>query len=295
MIDNGGREFAMTATVLSGTEIAGEIGREVKESVEVLAREHKVVPGLAVIIVGENPASQVYVNRKHKACLEFGIRSQIIRLPASTPESELLAQIRLLNEQPEINGILVQLPLPGHINAERVLESIRPDKDVDGFHPLNAGYLSIGREVLVPCTPYGIVKMLEISGIPVEGRRAVIIGRSNIVGKPLAALLLARNATVTVCHSRTRDLPSITREADILVAAVGRPRYVTREMVKPGAAVIDVGINRVGDRLVGDVDFDAVKEVAAYITPVPGGVGPLTIVMLLFNTLKAARLQLGIC
>ena len=285
----------MTATVLSGTEIAGEIGREVKESVEVLAREHKVVPGLAVIIVGENPASQVYVNRKHKACLEFGIRSQIIRLPASTPESELLAQIRLLNEQPEINGILVQLPLPGHINAERVLESIRPDKDVDGFHPLNAGYLSIGREVLVPCTPYGIVKMLEISGIPVEGRRAVIIGRSNIVGKPLAALLLARNATVTVCHSRTRDLPSITREADILVAAVGRPRYVTREMVKPGAAVIDVGINRVGDRLVGDVDFDAVKEVAAYITPVPGGVGPLTIVMLLFNTLKAARLQLGIC
>ncbi len=280
------------ARILDGNAIAARIREEIKAGIEKLQGEFGVTPGLTVIIVGEDPASKVYVGRKHKACEELGIASQVIRLPADCAEAALIAAIDRLNADPAVHGILVQLPLPKHINAERVLDRIRPDKDVDGFHPLNVGNLAIGREALVPCTPHGVIRMLELEGIPIDGKRAVIIGRSNIVGKPMASLLLARNATVTVCHSRTADLPAVTRQADILVAAIGKPGFVTADMVGPGAVVIDVGINRVGDKLAGDVAFEQVKEVAAAITPVPGGVGPLTIVMLLHNTLKAARMQL---
>ncbi len=281
----------MAAQLLNGNEIAAKLTAEVKQAAAVFAAARGYRPGLTVVIVGEDPASKVYVGRKHKACGEVGMASEVVRLPAEVSEAELLARIDALNADAAVHGILVQLPLPRHINTEKVLERIRPDKDVDGFHPINVGNLCVGKETLVPCTPYGIIRMLEISGIPVEGKRAVIIGRSNIVGKPMAMLLLTRSATVTVCHSRTRDLAAVAREGDILVAAVGKPEFVTRDMVKPGAVVIDVGINRVGDKLVGDVKFAEVAEVAGYITPVPGGVGPLTIAMLLHNTLKAAELQ----
>ena len=280
------------ARILDGNAIAAVIREEVIAGVAALRDSFGVVPGLAVVIVGEDPASKVYVGRKHKACEECAIYSEVFRLAHDTGEDELLSVIDGLNADGKIHGILVQLPLPKHINAEKVLERIRPDKDVDGFHPLNVGNLSVGRDALVPCTPNGVIKMLDIAGIPIEGRRAVIIGRSNIVGKPMFNLLLARNATVTVCHSRTADLASVARQADILVAAIGKPNFVTADMVSPGAVVIDVGINRVGDKLVGDVDFAQVKEVAESITPVPGGVGPLTIAMLLHNTLKAAKMQL---
>lgn len=283
----------MTAKILDGNAIAGQIRQEVKAALDAFRAKTGVTPGLTVIIVGADPASAVYVNRKHKACEEIGIRSEVIRLPASTGEAELLERIDGLNADDRVHGILVQLPLPGTIDTEKVLDRIRPDKDVDGFHPLNVGNLCIGKETLVPCTPQGVIRMLEIAGVPIEGKRAVIIGRSNIVGKPMANLLLARNATVTVCHSRTADLPAVTRQADILIAAVGKPRFVAAEMVGPGAVVVDVGINRVNDKLVGDVDFAAVREVAGAITPVPGGVGPLTIAMLLHNTLKAASMQLA--
>ncbi len=284
----------MTARILDGKAIADKIRQDVVAQVGDLKLVHGIAPGLAVIIIGENPASQVYVNRKHKACEECGIYSEVIRLPEETTEEELLAQIDRLNADGRIHGILVQLPLPRHIGTERVLERIRPDKDVDGFHPLNAGNLAIGRNGLIPCTPHGVIRMLEISGIAIEGKRAVIIGRSNIVGKPMANLLLARNATVTVCHSRTVNLAEVARQADILIAAIGKPNFVGRDMVQPGATVIDVGINRLDGKLVGDVDFAAVKEIAGAITPVPGGVGPLTIVMLLYNTVKAAKMQMGI-
>lgn len=280
------------ARILDGNAVAGRIREEVKAGITGLKADFGVTPGLTVIIVGEDPASKVYVGRKHRACEELGINSQVVRLPADCAEAALIAEIDRLNADGAVHGILVQLPLPKHIDAEKVLDRIRPDKDVDGFHPLNVGNLTIGREALVPCTPHGVVRMLELEGIPVAGKRAVIIGRSNIVGKPMASLLLARNATVTVCHSRTADLPAVTRQADILVAAIGKPGFVTADMVGPGAVVIDVGINRVGDKLAGDVAFEQVKEIAAAITPVPGGVGPLTIVMLLHNTLKAARMQL---
>lgn len=281
----------MAAQFLNGNEIAAKLTAEVKQAAAAFAAARGYQPGLTVVIVGEDPASKVYVGRKHRACGEVGMASEVVRLPAEVSEAELLARIDTLNADAAVHGILVQLPLPRHINTEKVLERIRPDKDVDGFHPINVGNLCVGKETLVPCTPYGIIRMLEISGIPVEGKRAVIIGRSNIVGKPMAMLLLTRSATVTVCHSRTRDLAAVAREGDILVAAVGKPEFVTRDMVKPGAVVIDVGINRVGDKLVGDVKFAEVAEVAGYITPVPGGVGPLTIAMLLHNTLKAAELQ----
>ena len=281
------------AKILDGKETAAILRGQISTEVQRLQAEYGVQPGLAVIIVGEDPASKVYVGRKHKACEEVGVYSEVIRMAETSTEEELLTQLDSLNNNPKINGILVQLPLPKHINSERVLNAIRPDKDVDGFHPLNVGALGIGVEGLVPCTPHGVVKMLEIYDIPVSGKRAVIIGRSNIVGKPMANLLLARHATVTVCHSRTADLPAVAREADILVAAIGKPNFVTADMVKPGAVVIDVGINRMADnKLVGDVDFEAVKEVAGAITPVPGGVGPLTIVMLLFNTVKATEMQI---
>lgn len=282
----------VTAQVLDGKVIAGELSREIREKVGAFRDQHGIAPGLAVIIVGENPASKVYVGRKHKACQDLGIYSEVVNLPEATTEAQLLQTLDRLNQDQKIHGILVQLPLPEHINAERVLECIRPDKDVDGFHPVNIGNLSAGKDSLVPCTPHGVIKMLEISGISIAGKRAAIIGRSNIVGKPMAMLLLARDATVTVCHSKTIDLPAVTREADILVAAIGKPRFVSPDMVKPGAVVIDVGINRVEGKLVGDVDFESVKEVAAAITPVPGGVGPLTIAMLMHNTLKAAGMQL---
>ena len=281
----------MAAQVLDGKKVAEQLNEIVKKDFAKFAADSGIKPGLTVVIVGENPASKVYVSRKHKACTELGFYSEVVRLPETTSEERLLQEIDRLNGDKQVHGILVQLPLPKHINSEQVLERISPIKDVDGFHPVNVGNLTIGKEGLVPCTPYGVIKMLEISGIPIEGKRAVIIGRSNIVGKPMTMLLMSRNATVTVCHSRTKDLAAVCREGDILVAAIGKPEFVTKDMVKPGAVVIDVGINRVGDKLVGDVKFDEVQEVAGYITPVPGGVGPLTIGMLLHNTLRAAQLQ----
>lgn len=287
----------MVAKLLEGKVFAAQIKESVKTEVEALKARHAITPGLAVIIVGENPASKVYVANKHKACLEMGIHSEVVQLIEMVTKEELLAQIALLNEDHDIDGILLQLPLPEHLkhNEAEFLNAIHPDKDVDGFHPVNVGKLSIGDEHLVPCTPYGCIKMLEIANIDIQGKHAVIVGRSNIVGKPMANLLLARHATVTVCHSRTKDLASITRQGDILIVAIGKPLFITSEMVKPGAVVIDVGINRLVDKkLVGDVDFAAVQEVAGAITPVPGGVGLLTIAMLLSNTVKAMKVRRNI-
>jgi methylenetetrahydrofolate dehydrogenase (NADP+) / methenyltetrahydrofolate cyclohydrolase len=287
----------MTAQILDGKVYAAKIKEIVKNDIDTLKQKYRITPGLAVIIVGENPASTVYVRNKHKACEEIGIYSEVVRLPENTNKTELLAVIDRLNQATNIHGILVQLPLPDHIkdDEKEILDFINPDKDVDGFHPVNVGKLSIGTEHLVPCTPYGCIKMLEMAGLPIAGKRAVVIGRSNIVGKPMTMLLLSRNATVTVCHSRTNNLAAVTREADILVVAIGKPNFLTPEMVKPGAVVIDVGINRIGDKkIVGDVNFDEVKEVAGYITPVPGGVGLLTIAMLMRNTITAAELLHGI-
>lgn len=277
----------MAAAILDGKKAAQEIRASLKEEVARL-KARGLTPGLAVVLVGEDPASKVYVKQKEKACREAGIASQVYRLPEDTSEESLLQLIQELNADRAVHGILVQLPLPGRLDANRVIQAIDPAKDVDGFHPLNVGRLAVGLPAPVPCTPRGIIHLLDAYGIPIAGRHAVVVGRSNIVGKPLAQLLLARNATVTVCHSKTVDLASLTRTADILVAAAGKPRLITRGMVKPGAVVVDVGINRLPEGLVGDVDFEAVREVAGYITPVPGGVGPLTIAMLLKNTLEAA-------
>lgn len=284
----------MSARILEGKVFAAQIKESIKSEVEKLMDMHGITPGLAVIIVGENPASKVYVANKHKACADIGIYSEVVQMPEMVTQEELLAQITLLNENPAIDGILLQLPLPEHLKNHEAefLKAIDPDKDVDGFHPINVGKLAIGQEHLLPCTPYGCIKMLELAQIDIGGKHAVIVGRSNIVGKPMANLLLARNATVTVCHSRTTDLPSVTRQADILVVAIGKPNFITKDMVKPGAVVIDVGINRMADKkLVGDVDFQQVKEIAGAITPVPGGVGLLTIAMLLSNTVKAVKLR----
>ena len=250
--------------------------------------ENGVTPHLAVVLVGENPASQVYVRNKENACIRAGIRSMVIRLEESCTQDALEDVVRSLNADASVHGILVQLPLPKHLDESRVLALIDPDKDVDGFHAMNSGRLMNGQPGFVPCTPLGVMKLLEAYGIDPAGKHAVVIGRSNIVGKPMAMLLLRANATVTICHSRTQNLADITRQADILVAAVGRANFVTADMVKAGAAVIDVGINRVDGKIVGDVDFDAVSGVAGYITPVPGGVGQMTIAMLLANTLDAA-------
>lgn len=285
----------METTLLSGKIFASQLKAEAKEKVEAIQAKYGVIPGLAVIIVGDNPASKVYVANKEKGCHETGIYSEVIRMPEETTKEELLREIHRLNHDDKIHGILVQLPLPKQIQAEEeaILEAIDPKKDVDGFHPINVGNLSIGKDALVPCTPHGCIRMLEMAGIPIAGKHAVIIGRSNIVGKPMAQLLLSRNATVTVCHSRTANLAEITRQADILVAAVGRPYFVTADMVKEGAVVIDVGINRLENKkLVGDVDFANVEPIAGAITPVPGGVGLLTIAMLMQNTVFAAELQL---
>lgn len=282
------------ARILYGKEFAAKIKEEAGRAAAEL-KIKGIQPRLAVIIVGSDPASEVYVCNKRKACEELGILSDHIALPAETTRAELLACIDALNADRDVHGILVQLPLPAQIAAheEEVLSRIDPRKDVDGFHPVNVGHLAIGVPGLRPCTPAGCIRMLDYAGIPIEGTRAVIIGRSNIVGKPMAHLLLERNATVTVCHSRTKNLAQVTREADILVAAVGRPHFVTADMVKAGATVIDVGINRVAPKtLVGDVDFDAVTEVAGAITPVPGGVGLLTVAMLMENVVQAARMQM---
>lgn len=285
----------MTARLLEGKVFAAKLKEEAGKKAQELKAKYGITPGLAVIIVGENPASQVYVRNKHKACTELGFYSEGVELPATTTREELLGEIQRLNNDEKIHGILVQLPLPKELQPyeSEVLEAINPLKDVDGFHPVNVGRLVTGQKALVPCTPHGCLRMLELAEIPVEGANAVIIGRSNIVGKPMLHLLLGKNATVTICHSRTKNLAEITRQADILVAAVGKAGFVTADMVKPGAAVIDVGINRIAPKkLVGDVDFEAVKEVAGAITPVPGGVGLLTIAMLMQNTVEAARLQM---
>jgi methylenetetrahydrofolate dehydrogenase (NADP+)/methenyltetrahydrofolate cyclohydrolase len=256
-------------------------------------RERGVVPKLVVILVGDNPASHSYVRGKERAAKDVGIESVVVRLSATSTQAEVVAQVAAARDDPSVHGILVQLPLPAQIDERAVLGHVPPHKDVDGFHPANVGALVQGEAHLIACTPLGVMRLLEYEGIDVAGRHAVIIGRSNIVGKPLALLLLKASATVTICHSRTRDLPALTRQADILVAALGRAHFVTRDMVKPGAVVIDVGINRVADALVGDVDTAAVAQVAHAITPVPGGVGPMTIAMLLANTVMAAEASTG--
>jgi methylenetetrahydrofolate dehydrogenase (NADP+)/methenyltetrahydrofolate cyclohydrolase len=279
----------MTAQLIDGNALAQQLRAHMATEVAALAAKgHR--PGLTVLLVGEDPASQVYVRNKVKACESIGMASSLERLPADLSEAALLARIRELNADPAVHGILVQLPLPKHLNADLVIETIAPEKDVDGFHVASAGALMVGQPGFKPCTPYGCMKMLEHIGCNPRGKHAVVIGRSNIVGKPMAMLLLQASATVTICHSATPNLAEITRQADILVAAVGRPKFVSADMVKPGAVVLDVGINRDdAGKLCGDVDFDAVKEVAGWITPVPGGVGPMTITMLLQNTLEAAQ------
>ncbi|HZD94837.1 MAG TPA: bifunctional methylenetetrahydrofolate dehydrogenase/methenyltetrahydrofolate cyclohydrolase FolD [Candidatus Sulfotelmatobacter sp.] len=302
----------MAATILDGNRIAAQIRAEVAEDVRKLG-ETGLRPGLAVILAGHNPASEIYVRNKVKACEQVGVHGETLTPPDSVSTTELLEMVERLNQRNEIDGILVQLPLPSQVDAKKVLMTVAPEKDVDGFHPINVGYLSTQRPGLVPCTPAGVIEILRRGNIPIEGRHAVVIGRSDIVGKPVAMLLLNNNATVTVCHSRTKDLPQMARQADILIAAIGRPGYVTADFVKPGATVIDVGINKVTERrefdrffsgdpvreksftekgstLVGDVD-PHVAEVAGAITPVPGGVGPLTIAMLLANTVNACRMR----
>lgn len=278
----------MAAIIMDGRSVAGRLKEEIARET-LLLNPKGIAPHLAVVLVGENAASQVYVRNKENACKKAGIRSTVLRLPETCAQDELENAVRTLNADDSVHGILVQLPLPAHLDEAAVLRLIDPDKDVDGFHAMNSGRLMNGQRGFVPCTPLGVMRMLESYDIPVRGKHAVVIGRSNIVGKPMAMLLLAADATVTICHSRTENLAQITRQADILVAAVGRPRFVTADMVKPGAAVIDVGINRVDGAIVGDVDFDGVSEVAGYLTPVPGGVGQMTIAMLLANTLDAAK------
>ena len=289
----------MSAQLLDGVKTAEKVRNSVKEEVASWVAAGHNPPGLATVLVGENPASQVYVRSKQKACAEAGIQSFGHNLPATSTQEEVEALVRKLNSDPLVNGILVQLPLPDGLDEEKVLREIKIEKDVDGFHPLNIGRLAQkGREPLfIPCTPYGCMVLLEEAGVKLSGAKAVVLGRSNIVGMPVALLLVRADATVTICHSRTKNLPVVVREADVLVAAIGRPEMVKGDWVKPGAVVIDVGINRVEDaskkrgyRLVGDVAFDEVSEVASWITPVPGGVGPMTIAMLLQNTLRAAKI-----
>jgi len=294
----------MTARIIDGKQIAADIRAELKDEVAGL-KKRGIVPGLGVILVGDDPASKSYVTSKERACEEMGIFSDDNRLPAGTSRAELMALVRRMNGDPKINGILVQLPLPRHLNESEVLLAIDPAKDVDGFHPVNVGKMVVGEKAYLPCTPHGVVQLLLRSGVKLDGAHVVIAGRSNIVGKPLANMLIQKsptgNATVTVCHTRTRDLAHFTRQADIVIAAAGRPNTITADMVRDGVVVVDVGVNRVEDptkkqgfRLVGDVDFDAVKEKASLITPVPGGVGPMTITMLLYNTVESARRAAGL-
>lgn len=290
----------MSAEIIDGKQVAAEIRLELAKELAQLKADSGIVPGLAVILLGEDPASKSYVSAKEKACAEIGIYSDDNRLPAETSEAELLALIEQLNQDDRIHGILVQLPLPRHINEAAVINAISPEKDVDGFHPVNLGRMMIGEKSFLPCTPHGVLQLLRRKNVPIAGAEVVIVGRSNIVGKPLANIMMQKsdmgNATVTVCHTRSRDLGAHTRKADILIAAAGRPNTISADMVREGAVIIDVGVNRVEDpsakrgyRLVGDVDYEAVKEKAAMITPVPGGVGPMTITMLLHNTVQAAK------
>ena len=275
--------------IIDGKAIAADIRKEIAADVVAL-KEQGVTPGLAVVLVGDDPASRVYVSMKEKACEQAGIFSDEHKLPAETTEAQLLALIEALNDDRRIDGILVQLPLPGHIDENKVLESISPAKDADGFHPYNVGRLVTGNPLFQPCTPYGVMKMLEHIGVDLTGKEVVVVGRSNIVGKPVALMCLAQHATVTLCHSRTKDLPAKVAQADVLIAAVGRPEMIKGAWIKEGAVVIDVGVNRVGEKkLVGDVEFEAAKQRASAITPVPGGVGPMTITMLLYNTVEGAK------
>jgi len=294
----------MTATIINGDEIAKTIRKEIKVEVDKL-KAKGIEPGLVVIIVGEDPASQVYVRKKGEACNEMGICSETAMLPASTTEEELLKLVDKYNKDPKFDGVLVQVPLPKHISEERVLLRIDPSKDVDGFHPMNVGKMVVGADCYLPCTPHGCQELLMRSGNDPAGKHVVVLGRSNIVGKPVACMLMQKakggDATVTVCHSRTKNIPEITRQADILIAAIGQPKFVKADMVKDGVVVIDVGVNRIADatkksgtRLVGDVDFDEVSKKAKAITPVPGGVGPMTITMLMKNTVQAAKVHHGL-
>jgi len=279
----------MSAKIISGKEVAKAIRDELKEETIQLA-EKGIIPGLTVILVGEDPASQIYVNMKAKACGEIGIRSEVIRMDQSTTQEVLLQEITRLNQDNNVHGVLVQLPLPKQIDENAIINAISPDKDVDGFHPINVGKLAIGEDPLLPCTPHGILELIRRTGTEIKGKNAVVIGRSNIVGKPVSLLLLRENATVTITHSKTKNLSSVASQADILVVAIGKPEMVTKDFVKPGAVVIDVGTNRLENgKVVGDVKYDEVQEVAGFITPVPGGVGPMTITMLLKNTIEAAK------
>jgi methylenetetrahydrofolate dehydrogenase (NADP+)/methenyltetrahydrofolate cyclohydrolase len=288
----------MAATLIKGSEISKQIREELKQEVAQLKAKHNLVPGLSTILVGEDEASKVYVGQKEKACKELGIHSERIDLPGNTTEADLLALIEKLNKDSRIHGILVQLPLPKHINETNVLYAIDPKKDVDGFHPVNVGKLMLGEPSFIPCTPHGIQELLIRTGVETNGAEVVVVGRSNIVGKPIANMLLQKkkgaNATVTICHTGTKDIASHTRRADILIVAAGKPKTITADMVKDGVVVIDVGVNRLPTGLVGDVDFETVKEKAKAITPVPGGVGPMTISMLMHNTVQAAKMQTGI-
>jgi methylenetetrahydrofolate dehydrogenase (NADP+)/methenyltetrahydrofolate cyclohydrolase len=295
----------MSAEIIDGKKIAEDIREGLAKEIDELKQQHGITPGLAVVLVGENPASQVYVRMKNKACHKIGIYSEQHTMPADTKEEDVLKKVDELNKDDKIHGILVQLPLPSHINEQKVINSILPEKDVDGFHPVNMGKLLIGLDGFKPCTPYGVQKMLVHAGVPISGAHVVVVGRSNIVGKPVANILLQKqenaNATVTVCHSRTKNLAQVTAQADILIAAIGRPEMITADMVKKGAVVIDVGVNRVDDpssekgyKLVGDVKFDEVSEKCKAISPVPGGVGPMTITMLLYNTTQAAKIRAGL-
>jgi len=287
----------MSAMLIKGSEISKQIKEELKQEIANIKENDNIMPGLATILVGENEASKVYVGAKEKACKELGIYSERIDLPADTKESDLLALIERLNKEPKIHGILVQLPLPKHINETNVLYAIDPSKDVDGFHPVNIGKMMLGEPCFLPCTPHGILELLKRSNTDMNGAEVVVVGRSNIVGKPVANMLLQKNggnATVTICHTGTKDIPSHTRRADILIVAVGKPKAITADMVKEGVVVIDVGVNRLETGLVGDVDFDSVKEKARAITPVPGGVGPMTIVMLMKNTVQSAKMHAGL-
>ena len=292
----------MSAEVLDGKRIAKEIQAEIKQRVATFVETHHFAPALAAVLVGDDPASQVYVRNKERACERAGIKSQLHRMPADSTTDEVLDKVRQLNEDPEVSGILVQLPLPREVDTQVVLDAVSPLKDVDAFHPRNVGLISQGRPQFLPCTPHGIIQMLKRYQIHTQGKNVVIVGRSDIVGKPMALMLANRdiglgpemaNATVTICHSQTSDLGAVTQQADILIAAIGQPKFITGDMVKLGAVVVDVGINRTDDGLVGDVDYNDVVPVASYVTPVPGGVGPLTVTMLLENTLSAAGLQLA--
>lgn len=278
----------MTARIIDGKSIAKELRESLTPRVAAL-KEQGITPGLTVIVVGDDPASAIYVRNKERACVKLGMNSQVLRFPAETTQEEILNTVRLLNQDDSVHGILVQLPLPRHIDEQAVLRAIDPDKDVDGFHAMNAGHLMNGEPGFVACTPKGVMRLLEVSGVELDGKNAVVVGRSNIVGKPMALLLLQKNCTVTIAHSHTKDLAAVTRSADILVVAVGRAGFITGDMIKSGAAVMDVGINRVDGKVVGDVDFESAKEVASCITPVPGGVGAMTIAMLMENTVEAAE------